>query len=1207
MLTSRLSSLSFRTWLILGTGIWSLILVTVTGTLINRVTASSDAAVTEVNLNDRLDRASFRFQQLLQAAELSIRSTARFTPASATPSEAVWRDILQRSIPVLEQRPELTRLGYSSATTGEYGFLWREESGRLLLHLATRQPDGTLRQRRYSAPGFGSLELIETLPAGTPLESFPLPSSGAPAEEAESFYWSTVHHLRGISPAIGVTCVLPAPLNGDGIVPGYWWAEYDLTQLHRFTVAVQEETGLRISIFDHQRNPPLWVGHHNRAAIAGLPSISALADLPASDAILNPILHDSERSPAASPSPVTSAQMGQQLWFARQQYLPAPYDRWSIIGATPGSGEAATNGITSTPLYLGIAVGGSVMSILLAWLIARLLSRPIESLSASVETFATTGVIDITDTPAPREIQDLRLGLREQGRNLLNRQKQLAEINANLQRQVDQRLSHEATLTAIFDNTPFDIWTTDANGTYTYQNRLAQDLHGDVIGKRVDEIEDEASLVQDRIERTRRVLAGEIMSADTVEDTPRGRRYFHVVEAPILREGEVVGTLGVKIDLTEQRRAEAALRDSQRRISRHLENTPLGVVEFDEKFRIRSWNASAEAIFGWKAEEAIGRLGSMIVAPADQDQVTATWRTLLATPEGSRNFNQNLTKDGRIIDCEWYNTPIVDPEGKIVGVSSLVLDVSDRLMAERLFRDSEERFQRVFHLSPAPQVIASYPDGRIIDVNQAWLTTFGYNREQIINRNGLELNLWSDPADRQRLLRTLDSTGSFPPQTLQMRDHAGQDRTVLFSAARARLSDSECVVISETDVSERIATEKALRENRQLLETLVAQLPGLSFRCLIDENWTMVWVNRGAMNLTGYPPEDFLESRISFNDLILPAHRESARTIVEGALLKPLGQRRYSLEYQIKHRDGRILWFWEQGEIIRNPHTLIDEIVGFISDITERKQAETQLRELNETLELRVAARTADLESANEKLTELDRLKTEFLGTMSHELRTPLNSIIGFSSILARGMVGPLSPEQHKQIGMVNQSAKNLLELINDLLDVSRIDSGRMEMLREEVDIPALLAEVEKDLTPRVKPERMTYVTTLADDLPVIVSDRRRLHQILFNLAGNALKFTPGPAGRVEVSARRSADGGVIIAVSDNGIGIKAEHLPQLFEAFRQIDGSARRVYDGVGLGLNLVRKLTAKLGGHISVESEFGRGSCFTVTLPPASPGGSN
>ncbi|WP_221029473.1 PAS domain-containing sensor histidine kinase [Actomonas aquatica] len=1165
---SPLSTLSFRTWLILGTGLWTLILAIVTGLLVERASQTSVATVMQVNLHDRLDQSAFRTQQLLRAAELSLDSTSRLTPRADLPPAQRWPELLQRALPVFEQRPELTRLGFSTGVAGEYAYLWRHPSGRIDLH-------------------------------GPTTEATPVPLPPAAGLEPDTFHWSALHPLVGLPATLGITCFTP----GNAPDSSYWWAEYDLDQLHRFVQTLNEETGLRVALFDLATDPPLWVGHHEADTIAGVTAADQLSGLHELDPLISPELLPPAGAPPGSGPAVARDLPDASSWLVQGTRLPAPFARWGVVGALAES-QTLVPDFSPSSVFFTAALVIVVLSSLMAWIMARLLAHPIEALTTSVADLADSGKIDIPTTTAPREIQDLRDVLDEQGSKLIERQEELAEINTALQRQISQRQSHEATLNAIFENTPFDLWTTDADGVYTYQNRYSRNLHGNIIGQRIDDLDVSPSLLADRVARSKRVLQGEIISSDTIEQTPTGRHFYHILEAPILQDAQIVGSLGVKIDLTEHRRAENALRDSQQRISRHLENTPLGVVDFDASFHIRSWNAAAEAIFGWKAAEAIGRLGTVIVPPDDREEVDDIWRKLLQNPESSRNFNRNLTRDGRIIDCEWYNTPITDSDGRIIGVSSLVLDVTERLAAERLFRESEERFQRVFHQSPTPQCITSYPEGHLIDINQAWTDALGHSREAALGRTGLELGLWADLEDRRRFLQQLTQHGQFPGQVVELLDASGRPHQVLLCAARTRLGYNDCLVISVPDLTERIAAQEALRENRQLLETLVEQLPGLSFRCLIDESWSMLWVSRGSLDLTGYPPEAFLDRSISFGELIVPAHRARAQHVVERAVQRLQEPRRYSLEYQITHRDGRTRWLWEQGEIVRNPSTHFDEIVGFIADISDRKAAEKNLRDLNENLEQRVAARTAELEAANLKLTDLDRLKTEFLATMSHELRTPLNSIIGFSSILERGLVGPLTDEQHLQIGLVNQSARQLLDLINDLLDVSRIDSGRMEIMHEEVVVADLLRSVETELTANLDPARLTFSTTCPPDLPILVSDHRRLRQVIFNLAANAIKFTPGPDGHVTVTAQATAEGGVTIAVTDTGIGIKAEHLPQLFEAFRQVDGSARRLYDGVGLGLNLVRKLTAKLGGHISVKSEFGRGSCFTVTLPPISPG---
>ena len=272
------------------------------------------------------------------------------------------------------------------------------------------------------------------------------------------------------------------------------------------------------------------------------------------------------------------------------------------------------------------------------------------------------------------------------------------------------------------------------------------------------------------------------------------------------------------------------------------------------------------------------------------------------------------------------------------------------------------------------------------------------------------------------------------------------------------------------------------------------------------------------------------------------------------------------------------------------------ELLSFVMrDVTQRLAAEAALREANETLEQRVAERTRELAAANDQLKELDRLKSEFLATMSHELRTPLNSIIGFTGILKGGMAGPLTPEQKKQLEMVHGSAKHLLGLINDLLDLSRIESGRMDLDLEPVSPADVAAEVEKMLLPMVRQKDLAYETRIVGDA-MLRSDRKKLFQVLLNLANNAVKFTD----RGSVVVRGGREGSrYVFSVTDTGPGIRPENIGKLFEAFRQVDGSARRVYEGTGLGLYLCRKLVGLLGGEIGVASEAGSGSCFSFWIP--------
>lgn len=260
------------------------------------------------------------------------------------------------------------------------------------------------------------------------------------------------------------------------------------------------------------------------------------------------------------------------------------------------------------------------------------------------------------------------------------------------------------------------------------------------------------------------------------------------------------------------------------------------------------------------------------------------------------------------------------------------------------------------------------------------------------------------------------------------------------------------------------------------------------------------------------------------------------------------------------------------------------------------RQAEQSLREANETLERRVALRTGELAAANDKLRELDRLKSEFLASMSHELRTPLNSIIGFTGIVKAGLAGPLNDEQKRQLEMVFGSSKHLLSLINDLLDLSRIEAGRTEVYYEDFAPALVVREVERLLAPLAGAKGLEISAVLREEARLVRCDRKKFFQILLNVANNAVKFTE--QGGVRIEAGPVADA-YVVRVTDTGIGIQAESLPLLFGAFQQVDGSARKLREGTGLGLYLCRKLIDLLHGDIRVTSEFGRGSCFEFEVP--------
>ena len=262
----------------------------------------------------------------------------------------------------------------------------------------------------------------------------------------------------------------------------------------------------------------------------------------------------------------------------------------------------------------------------------------------------------------------------------------------------------------------------------------------------------------------------------------------------------------------------------------------------------------------------------------------------------------------------------------------------------------------------------------------------------------------------------------------------------------------------------------------------------------------------------------------------------------------------------------------------------------------ERTRAEEALRELNARLEQRVAARTAELEVAKERAESADRLKSAFLATMSHELRTPLNSIIGFTGILLQKLAGPLTPEQAKQLDIVRNSARHLLALINDVLDISKIEAGQMKVHAEPFDLRASIDKIVGIVKPMAEKKGLALHVNVAPGLDAMVGDPRRTEQILLNLLNNAIKFTE--RGSVVLTAAVE-NGQARLAIADTGIGIAPADLDKLFQPFRQIDSGLSRQHEGTGLGLAICRRLATLLGGEIRAESTPGKGSTFTVRLP--------
>ncbi|MBI3181258.1 MAG: histidine kinase, partial [Myxococcales bacterium] len=234
----------------------------------------------------------------------------------------------------------------------------------------------------------------------------------------------------------------------------------------------------------------------------------------------------------------------------------------------------------------------------------------------------------------------------------------------------------------------------------------------------------------------------------------------------------------------------------------------------------------------------------------------------------------------------------------------------------------------------------------------------------------------------------------------------------------------------------------------------------------------------------------------------------------------------------------------------------------------------------------------------NARLLQTDRYKDAFLAAMGHEFRTPLNAILGYTSMLLQGVSGTLNPGQRKALARVDSNGRHLLQVINEILDITRIEAGRMPLNLSDFRLPELFREVIAELEPIMSRSPVPVVIEVRDDVPPVRGDRQKTKQIVVNLLSNALKFTHQGSIRIEARTLRGRRN-IAIAVRDTGIGIAPEYHRMIFEDFKQVDNSPTRAYGGTGLGLAICRRLASMLGGRITLESALGMGSAFTLHIP--------
>jgi len=428
----------------------------------------------------------------------------------------------------------------------------------------------------------------------------------------------------------------------------------------------------------------------------------------------------------------------------------------------------------------------------------------------------------------------------------------------------------------------------------------------------------------------------------------------------------------------------------------------------------------------------------------------------------------------------------------------------------------------------------------------------------------------------------------------------GGERQIADSAAPIRDEDGNIrgAVLIFHDVTEQYRIKEILRESEEQLKTLMTNIPGITYRCACDCNWSMIFISDEIERMTGFSASDFINSSVrTFASIIHPDDRERVAKLVEESLRSSSF---YELEYRIQKSSSEYIWVYDKGKGIYGRDGGLKWLDGVIINVTDRRRAADDL-----------TAAVAKLEAANEELKIVSRqaaelarqaeqasvAKSEFLANMSHEIRTPMNGIIGMSSLL---LETSLNTEQKQYADVVKNSCENLLALVNDILDFSKIEAGKLSLENINFDLRTSLEDAFEMLAFKAHEKKIELACIVAPDVPSLLhGDPGRLRQIILNLVGNAIKFTD--KGEVTLNVRlvteKENEVTLHFVVKDTGIGIAPEHIPRLFSAFTQVDGSTTRKYGGTGLGLAISRQLVELMYGNIGVTSKPGSGSEFWFT----------
>jgi PAS domain S-box-containing protein len=684
---------------------------------------------------------------------------------------------------------------------------------------------------------------------------------------------------------------------------------------------------------------------------------------------------------------------------------------------------------------------------------------------------------------------------------------------------------------------------------------------------------------------------------------PRGEQYFEGRLVP-LNQDEVVAIVR---NISERKQAEEALRESERQLSTLISNLPGYVyrVANDPNYTPQFISEGVLAITEYRQEEyLVERTIScgQEIHPEDRD---AVWDRVQRAIDAQQSYEceyRILTQSGKQKWVWERGRGIYSDQGELLHLEGFVTDVTERKQAEiKLQKEIDQRHQLLRILDASLNEIYIF-DAKTLKfkyVNQEAWRNLGYSLELLEQMTPLDLKPKFTSAQFWQLLDPLLQK----QEKILIFETVHQRRDGSFYPIEVRLqlfeeNEEQFFVAIILDITERKEAEKSIRDSEERLRLAIQAANQGLYDLNLQTGEAIVTPEYTTM--LGYDPADFQETNAKWIERLHPDEKERIGSIYRAYVAGEIPE--YRVEFRQRTQDNSWKWILSVGKIVAwDESGKPVRLLGTHTDISERKATETALLQAKLELEDRVEQRTAELRQAKEAAEAASRAKSSFLANMSHELRTPLNAILGFSQLL--GHDESLQATQQQQLRIINRSGEHLLNLINDILEMSKIESGQIALMPSACDLSALLETLKALFALKAESKGLSLEFEQASSVPRYVRvDAGKLRQILINLLSNALKFTDRGSVQLEVSAVEhegaSQPTRLYFKVTDTGIGIAAEEMPLLFEPFVQTR-SGKTLQVGTGLGLAISYQFVQLMGGQLQVSSTPHSGSCFEFDIP--------